>query len=152
MKDHEESVGAWAKRYHLAARAVIESILREHDLGPTQWYVLYQLVNGGPTKQRDLGRLLNLERATLSGIVATLVRKGLIDQASDQVDQRQRILRITAAGSELWGKLPDPIALTNGIAFDGADAAELATAARVLRAATDRLQAQLPEGGRAAPT
>ncbi len=152
MKDHEESVGAWAKRYHLAARAVIESILRQHDLGPTQWYVLYQLVNGGPTKQRDLGRMLNLERATLSGIVATLVRKGLIGQASDPADQRQRILRITPAGSALWDKLPDPIALTNGMAFDGADAADLATAARVLRVATQRLQAELPEGGEAAPS
>jgi DNA-binding MarR family transcriptional regulator len=144
VKDHEESVGAWAKRYHLAARAVIESILRQHDLGPTQWYVLYQLVNGGPTKQRDLGRMLNLERATLSGIVATLVRKGLIAQVSDTVDQRQRILHITPAGSELWDKLPDPIALTNGMAFAGADTAELATAVRVLRVATQRLQAQLP--------
>ncbi|HEY3545103.1 MAG TPA: MarR family transcriptional regulator [Propionicimonas sp.] len=146
MTDHE-SVGAWAKRYHLAARAVIESILRQHDLGPTQWYVLYQLANGGPTKQRDLGRLLNLERATLSGIVAALVRKGLIGQVPDPADQRQRILCITPAGAELWEKLPDPIALTNGIAFDGADPAELATAARVLRTATHRLQAQLPEGG-----
>jgi DNA-binding MarR family transcriptional regulator len=33
--------------------------------------------------QRDLVRLLQIERATLSGIVATLVRKGLIEQMPD---------------------------------------------------------------------
>lgn len=148
MQDHDESVGTWAKRYHLAARALIESILREHDLGPTQWYVLYQLVSVGATRQRDLGRLLKLERATLSGIVATLVRKGLIDQVPDPVDQRQRTLLITAAGRKLWDTLPDPIALANAIAFTGADEAELTTAMRVLQAATNRLNAHMSEAER----
>jgi DNA-binding MarR family transcriptional regulator len=68
------SVGAWAKRYYFAVRAAMESVLRPYDLGSTQWYVLYQLANDGPTMQRDLGRMLQVERATLSGIVAALVR------------------------------------------------------------------------------
>ena len=64
--DHDEhdSVGAWAKKYYLTSRALIESTLREHDLGPTQWYVLHRLVNVGPTLQRDLSQLLRIERAT----------------------------------------------------------------------------------------
>ena len=51
----------------------MESVLRPYDIGSTQWYVLYQLANDGPTMQRDLGRMLQIERATLSGIVSTLV-------------------------------------------------------------------------------
>ena len=43
------SVGAWAKRYYFAVRATMESILRPYDLGSTQYYVLYQLANDGPT-------------------------------------------------------------------------------------------------------
>ena len=80
MDDAHGSVGAWAKSYYFAVLAAMESILRPYDLGFTQFYVLYQLANHGPTMQRDLGRVLQIERATLSGIVATLVRKGLIDQ------------------------------------------------------------------------
>lgn len=57
--------------------------------------------------QRDLGRALELERAILSGIVATLVRKGLVQQMSDGEDQRQRLLTITSSGEALWRKLPD---------------------------------------------
>ena len=135
-----DSVGGWAKSYYYASRTVIESILRQHDLGQTQWYVLHRLANDGPSMQRDLARSLKIERATLSGIVATLVRKGFVEQTADVADQRQRMLRLTDAGTRLWRELPDPIAITQKIALEGADAAELATAIRVLRAATQRLR------------
>jgi DNA-binding MarR family transcriptional regulator len=95
--------------------------------------------------QRDLVRLLQIERATLSGVVATLVRKGLIEQMPDSQDQRQRMLRITASGKKLWKELPDPIALILSVAFDGVGQAELATARRVLQAATERLNHHVSE-------
>ena len=147
-ENQHDSVGAWAKQYYLASRALIESVLREHDLGPTQWYVLHHLINDGPTMQRDLSQLLKIERATLSGIVATLVRKGLVAQVPDAVDQRQRVLSITEAGESLWRDLPDPVALARVISFDGADPAELAVARHVLQAATQRLVEYMerPEG------
>jgi DNA-binding MarR family transcriptional regulator len=134
-----DSVGSWAKRFYFAARAAIDSVLRPYGLGSTQWYVLHQLANQGPTMQRDLVRMLHIERATLSGIVTTLVRKRLIDQAPDPVDQRQRMLRITRSGMKLWKELPDPTSLILAVAFDGADPAELAIARRVLKTATQHL-------------
>src|SRR5277367_2985287 len=142
-----DSVGAWAKRLYFAARAVMDSVLRPYDLGSTQFYVLHQLANHGPTMQRDLGRMLQIERATLSGIVTTLVRKGLIDQMPGAEDQRQRVLRLTDAGMKLWEELPDPLALIRAIAFDGSDAAELAIAVRVLKSETQRVNDHLAEGG-----
>ncbi|MDE1178059.1 MAG: MarR family transcriptional regulator [Edaphobacter sp.] len=144
-----DSVGAWAKRLYFASRAVMDSVLRPYDLGSTQWYVLYQLANEGPTMQRDLVRMLQIERATLSGVVATLVRKGLVDQAPDSDDQRQRMLRITRAGRKLWKELPDPIELILTAAFDGADPAELAIARRVLQVATQRLNQHILKGDQA---
>jgi DNA-binding MarR family transcriptional regulator len=139
------SVGAWAKRLYFASRALMDAVLRPYDLGSTQWYVLYQLANAGPTLQRDLVRQLQIERATLSGVVATLVRKGLIEQMPDSQDQRQRMLRITASGKKLWKELPDPIALILSVAFDGVDQEELASARRVLQAATERLNHHVSE-------
>lgn len=139
MTNQHETVGAWAKRYHLANRALIESVLRPYDLGSTQWYVLYQLAHDGPTMQRNMGQTLHIERATLSGIVATLVRKGLVDQIPDSVDQRQRVLRLTASGTKLWSELPDPIAVIRRISLAGIDDAELETTIRVLQTATQRI-------------
>ncbi len=145
----QDSVGAWAKRLYFAARAVMDSVLRPYGLGSTQWYVLHQLTNEGPTMQRDLVRLLRIERATLSGIVTTLVRKGLVEQTPDSEDQRQRMLRITRLGTKLWKKLPDPTDLILAVAFDGADPAELAIARRVLQAATQRLNEHISGGNQA---
>ena len=130
----------------------MESVLRPYDLGTTQWYVLCQLANDGPTRQRDLVRMLQIERPTLSVIVTALVRKGLVDQMPDSEDQRQRMLRITGAGMKLWEELPDPLALIREIAFDGSDAAELATALRVLQAATQRLNDHLTENNKSSRT
>ena len=141
-----DSVGAWAKRLYLTSRALMDSVLRPYDLGSTQWYVLYQLAHAGPTPQRELVHMLQIERATLSGIVATLVRKGLIAQTPDPNDQRQRMLRITRAGSKLWKELPDPVGLILSVAFSGADPGELAIARRVLQAATHRLNDHMQRG------
>jgi DNA-binding MarR family transcriptional regulator len=139
------SVGAWAKRYYFAVRAAMESVLRPYDLGTTQWYVLHQLANEGPTMQSDLARALQIERATLSGVVATLVRKKLVDQTPGSDDQRQRVLRMTEEGMKLWKELPDPLAVIRAIAFEGADEAEMATAVRVLKSATQQLNSRTGE-------
>lgn len=89
--------------------------------------------------QRDLSRALQIERATLSVVVGTLVRKGLIEQVPDRVDQRQKLLRMTRAGARLWDKLPD-LGFIHKTAFDGIDSADIAAAIRVLRTATERLE------------
>ncbi len=117
----------------------MEAMLRPYGLGATQWYVLYQLAHEGPTMQRDLVKVLQVERATLSGIIAVLVRKGLVEQVADRADQRQKLLRMTAAGSRLWKALPD-LALIHDVAFKGMKAADVAAAVRVLQAATERLE------------
>lgn len=144
-----DSVGAWAKRLYFASRAVMDTVLRPYGLGSTQWYVLYQLANEGPTMQRVLVEMLNIERATLSGIVTTLVRKGLVSQTPYTDDQRQRMLRITRAGRKLWEALPNPIEQILEVAFNGADPAEMETARKVLEAATKRLNEHDWEGEQA---
>ena len=133
------TVGAWAKRCYLAGRIAMEAALRPYDLGATQWYVLHRLAHDGPTMQRDLLRALQIERATLSVVVGTLVRKGLVEQVPDRVDQRQKLLRMTRAGVRLWDKLPE-LSVIHETAFDGIDSADIAAAIRVLRTATERLE------------
>lgn len=122
----------------------MEAMLRPHDLGATQWYVLFHLANDGPSMQRDLARTLQVERATLSGVVAVLVRKRLVEQIADSTDQRQKLLRMTPAGAKLWAELPD-LAAINALAFDGLDEGAIAAAIEVLKTATERLE-QVTEG------
>lgn len=125
---------------------MIEGILRPYDLGSTQWYVLYQLANNGPTPQRDFPALLQVEKPTLSEVVRALVRKGFVSQEPDPDDQRQRVLALTETGRSLWDELPDPIARILEIAFEGVDDATLETVVTVLRTATTRLNTHIEDG------
>ena len=134
----DTSIAAWAKRCFFAGRAVMEAALRPYDLGSTQWYVLHQLAKNGPTMQRELLRMLEVERATLSAIVSTLVRKGLIEQVPDHIDQRQKLLRLTTVGTKLWAELPD-LSFIHEMAFGEINDADLAVAIKVLRTATEHL-------------
>jgi DNA-binding MarR family transcriptional regulator len=134
------SIGTWAKRYYYANRAAIEAVLRPHGLGSTQWAIMYELTASGPTSQRDLGRLLHIERASLSGVVATLVRKGLVEQTPSDTDQRQRLVTLTDAGRQLWQELPDPFAAVRTVGLAGIDTDDLATAVRVLQKATEQVE------------
>jgi len=147
LKDAKHgSVGFWVKRYFLASRAAMDTVLRPYDLGSTQWYVLWQLANHGPTAQRDLVDALRVEKPTLSEVVGALVRKGFVEQRGDPSDGRQRLLDITPAGRKLWRELPDPIVLILETSFEGEDEEDLATVVRVLRTATSRLDQRLSEG------
>lgn len=140
-------VGHWAKRCYLAGRALMDHALRPHGLGATQWYIMHQLAQAGPTMQRDLVGLLQIERATVSIVVTNLVRKGLVEQISDAVDQRQKQLRLSAVGAALWDELPD-LNFIRTMAFSGFSEAEIETTVRVLRTATEQLQ-QRSEGNKA---
>ena len=136
-----EFIGTWAKRYYFANRAAVDGVLRPLGIGSTQWAVLYQLATDGPTSQRDLGRALHIERASLSGIVATLVRKGLVEQAPSATDQRQRLITLTSDGRTMWSALPDPFAEVRKVALVGIEPDDIATAIRVLRQATQQVEA-----------
>jgi DNA-binding MarR family transcriptional regulator len=139
------SVGAWAKRCYFAGREVMDRTLRPYDLGSTQWYVLWQLANVGPTTQRDLGRLLSIERASLSGIVATLLRKNFVCQVTDSRDQRVRLLQLTDSGKKLWDDLPD-LTFIRDLAFADFDADAIGNTIKVLQTATERLESYLQKG------
>ncbi len=125
---------------------MMERILRPYDLGSTQWYVLYHLANDGPTAQRDIQKLLQVERPTMSDVVEALVRKGFVDQVIDAKDKRQRVLSLTDVGRTLWANLPDPIALGRTVAFEGFDDVALQMVAQVLQTATERLNGYMGEG------
>lgn len=117
----------------------MESLLRPYGLGNTQWYVLYRLSDGNAVGQRDLTRELDVERATLSAVIAALVRKGLVEQIPDPDDQRQKLLLVTPAGTTLWTSLPEVMALITEVGFGGVDPGDIATMNRVLSGATQRL-------------
>ena len=139
LAEQNALLAAWTKRCYLAGRIAMEAALRPYDLGATQWYVLHQLSRHGSIKQRELPKILEVERATLSAIVAAMVRKGLIEQVADKDDQRQKHLRMTAHGKRLWAEVPD-LSFIHQAAFEGLDASAITTTISVLERAVERLE------------
>jgi len=85
-----------------------------------QFAVLIVLDQHPRASQRDLGRVLDLDRSTIADLVARMIRRGLIERERDTDDRRRNTLQLTPAGrSELTRLRPrvqaiEP-ALTGGL-------------------------------------
>ncbi len=83
--------------------AHIARIFAKHDLSLSAFNVLMILSRsdrkGLPL--HEVGELLLVSRANVTGLVDCLERKGLVERTADEGDRRVRIVRITRAGEEL---------------------------------------------------
>ena len=55
--------------------------------------------------QRELGRVLDLDRSTIADLVARMVRRGLIERERDGDDRRRNALQLTSAGRDELARL-----------------------------------------------
>jgi MarR family transcriptional regulator, temperature-dependent positive regulator of motility len=55
--------------------------------------------------QRDLGRVLDLDRSTIADLVARMARRGLIERERDDDDRRRNVLQLTVAGHDELARL-----------------------------------------------
>jgi len=135
---------AVADRLHSAAIHLLRAVRRQDarlGIGPTGLSALSVLVFGGP---RTIGALAAAEQVkppTMSRLVATLERNGLVEREGDRADGRRTVVRSTSMGrivmrrgrewrvADLAGRLQT---------LDGPDLALLARAADLM----ERIAAQ----------
>jgi len=86
----------------------IEDVLKPHGLGRTQWQVLFRVHRAGTLPQKDLVQALQVEPATLTGVIDALSAKGWLQRLDSDSDKRCRVLRLSPAGEELLARIPDP--------------------------------------------
>ncbi len=80
-----------------------------HDISVTQCYALETLVEHGSMRLSALAERLFLDKSTTSRVVATLVRKGYVEQGADAQDGRAISLRATRKGSNLCARITDDL-------------------------------------------
>jgi MarR family 2-MHQ and catechol resistance regulon transcriptional repressor len=76
-----------------------------HDISVTQCYALETLVEHGPMRLSGLAERLFLDKSTTSRVVATLAKKGYVEQAPDVSDGRAVTLRATRPGRGLYTRI-----------------------------------------------
>lgn len=83
--------------------------LREHGLSDQQWRVLRVLGEHGTVETGRVAREAFILGPSLTGVLARMERDGLIRRASDTSDQRRTVVKATAKGLKLVGKLSHTI-------------------------------------------
>lgn len=97
----DQILGLHIRRVHSA----VQRHFTEHfpDLGLTQKQIsVLWLVGANPgVAQVDLGRILDMDRATTMALVHGLEKRGLLARAPSDTDGRRIAFRLTAAGEDL---------------------------------------------------
>jgi DNA-binding MarR family transcriptional regulator len=90
------------------ARALIEAerpILADHEL-PMWGYIVLTALRDEPMRtQAALARSIGADKTRIIGVLDDLQDRGLIEREPDPADRRVRLLRLTAAGRRLHGKV-----------------------------------------------
>jgi DNA-binding MarR family transcriptional regulator len=71
------------------------------DLTSVQFAALVKLRDMKAVTQTELGRVIGIDRATISGVVSRLQKRGLLQFRLDPLDRRSRIIALTASGEAL---------------------------------------------------
>ena len=100
----EDQVGFWLRRAYQRHMAIFAAAMGDLDLTSTQFAALVKLHDQGATAQTELGRLTGMDRATISGVVSRLQKRGLVRLRPDPEDGRTRIVALTDAGADLLGR------------------------------------------------
>ena len=80
-----------------------------HDVSVTQCHALEALVEHGPMRSSALTERLFLDKSTTSRVVATLVKKGYVEQRPEDDDRRAIALHPTASGRRLYKRITDDL-------------------------------------------
>ena len=140
MKDYSQNLGYWVKRYSILANQAMDAALKPYGIGRSQWYVLFHLPDGEKLSQRKLQDILQVESATLTNLIASLVKKGLIQQQTDPLNKRNKCIALTPAGQALKQAMPDPIEAIKTKSLHGLANEDIVAARKVLKAAVRNLE------------
>ena len=121
-----------ARAQRLVHQAAERESMAELGLTPVQLGLLYALEGEAPRTMTEVGRLLNLSSAALSGLVDRSVRIGIVARTPNARDGRSSCLAATAHGCMLRERSRPLLARFNTRLVDGLDDAEQAAVAKFL--------------------
>lgn len=104
--------GSVAEVFHLLElvgkklRQIQRQNIREMDLTPPQYYILTTLWKKDGLPFYELADGCQCTRATITGIVDTLEKKGLVFRETNPKDRRSLLVKLTPKGKSLKGSTP----------------------------------------------
>jgi MarR family transcriptional regulator, lower aerobic nicotinate degradation pathway regulator len=93
------------KRLGFTARQRAVEEYEQIGLNPYHYAILALLHAGAPETQAEIADALGYDRGTLVGLLDELEEQELVERKRDPVDRRRHLVRLTADGKRMLGKL-----------------------------------------------
>jgi len=126
-----------------AGRQWRRSVNRRLDpfgLTEATWLPLLHLARArSPMRQKDLARSLSVDSSSVVRILDSLEEAGLVERKEEETDRRAKILHLTRRGKETVRKVEAVARDVRNEALAGISEEDLATAFRVLRQISAKL-------------
>lgn len=101
-------------RLSVLAQLVSESLhdlyAQPYGLSVTQWRVMAALGRFTPLTASDVGQRIVMDKVAVSRAVAALMKRGLVERATDRSDRRRASLKLSARGRAMHARIV-PLAL-----------------------------------------
>ncbi len=117
-------------RQGLAARGLTESRTR----------LLWELLQRGPSTQRELADALRVSPRNITGLVDALVDTGFVTREPHPTDRRATLVQFTQRGADVAGELQRDQQEFARLLFEGTPQAQLTGLVRGLDAVLERLR------------
>jgi DNA-binding MarR family transcriptional regulator len=138
----EEALGFWVSRVYLASRAELYRRFKAHgvEITPEQWMVLVRLWQAEGVTQTDLAARTFRDLPTMSRIIGTMERTGLVTRKADPEDGRARLVYLTARGRSLRKALVGEARAMVGSMLQGIPEADVAKTRKTLQRILENLE------------
>jgi DNA-binding MarR family transcriptional regulator len=137
MADVDDRPGHLARRFQQIAVAIFHAEVGAvgSDLTPVQYAALAEIGAEPGVDQATLAGRIAPDRATITGVVDRLEKKGYLSRTVSEADRRARVLRLTDEGRRVLDHIEPAVDAAQKIMLSGLDAAEAAEFMRLLRKA-----------------
>jgi DNA-binding MarR family transcriptional regulator len=143
MLDLNEYLPYLINRVGFAVSEAFGDELAKDALTISMWRVLAVLLHNGPQYMTNLAELTTVELSTLSRLVGTMQRRGLVTRKRNGSDGRQVSVSLSTRGATLTTRLLPAAAELQERMIEGMPASDVATLRRLLK----KLHATIHESG-----
>jgi len=101
VSNQDNMPGHLARRFQQMAVAMFHTHVDPagHDLTPVQYSALAAVLAQPGIDQATLAGRIGIDRATITGVIDRLARKGLLTRTVSKADRRARLLQMTDTGT-----------------------------------------------------
>lgn len=136
-------LGYLIRTTHKVMSRRLASELARHGIAFKQYFYLRALLEEDHISQIELSERVGMNRATVTSVVDTMEREGLVRRIADPDDRRVYLIALTPKGRKLREPIMETIASIQAAASAGLSARELAEFRRI----AERMQQNFESGG-----